>query len=401
MRAVKTILGSLAVAAAGTAQAQPIVVADSGDSAWVLAATALVLLAALPGLALLHGRGRTGPAALALFVATAIVSLLFAAIGYSLAFAPGGPAIGDAGNAMLANLADLRGDLTISETLYALFQMVIAVFATGIVVASIAERARTGWLIAFSALWFMFVYVPVAHWMWGGGWLVDAGAVDQAGGIVIQLSAGVSALVAAILLGRADENEIAHDSRLAVAGAALVWVGWFGVVGGAALSSSDDAASAILNVQLAASAAALAGLALERWRSGVISVYGTIYSAIAGLAAMSAGAGLVGAGGAIAIGVIGAIGATLGAILVQRLKLGGAASAFVAHGMGAILGAVAFPLFMLTELGGNGFDDGNGLLIQLAAQGVAVVAVALWSAGLTAVAALMVAMLLPMRETRG
>lgn len=400
MRSVKTVVGGIALAATEAARAQPLIVADSGDSAWVLAASALVLLAALPGLAMLHGRGRTGPAALALFVGTAIVSLLFAAIGYSLAFSPGGPVIGDAGNAMLANLEELRGELTISETLYALFQLVIALFATGILVASIAERARTGWLVAFSALWFLFVYVPVAHWLWGGGWLVDVGAVDQAGGIVVQLSAGISALVAAILLGRANESEIAHDSRLAVTGAALVWVGWFGVAGGAALSSSDDAASAILNAQLAASAAALVGLALERWRSGVVSVYGTVYAAIAGLAAISAGAGLVGAGGAMALGVVGAIGASLAALFVQRLKLGGAASAFVAHGAGAFLGALVFPVFMLAELGGAGFDDGAGLMTQLAAQGVAVLAVTLWSAGLTAVAALMVAMVLPMREAR-
>lgn len=401
MRGYQAAIGSIMLASASAAQAQPIIVADSGDSSWVLAASALVLLAALPGLAMLHGRGRTGPAALALFVATAIVSLMFATIGYSLAFGPGGPLIGDAGNAMLANLADLRGDLTISEMLYALFQLVIAIFATGILVASIAERARTGWLVAFSALWFMLVYVPIAHWIWGGGWLVDVGAVDQAGGLVVQLSAGISALVAAILLGRGNESEIAHDSRLAVTGAALAWVGWFGVVGGAAFSSSDDAAAAVLNAQVAASAAALTGLALERWRSGTVSVYGTAYAAIGGLASVSAGAGLVGAGGAMALGVLGAVGATLAAILIQRLKLGGAASAFVAHGAGAFLGALAFPLFMLADLGGVGFDDGTGLAALLAAQAIAVGAVTLWSAGLTAIAALMVAMVLPMRETRG
>lgn len=397
MRAYKSIIATAAFATAEAAQAQPIVVADSGDSAWVLAASALVLLAALPGLALLHGRGRTGPAALALFIAAALVSLLFAGIGYSLAFAPGGPLIGDAGNAMLANLAELRGDLTISETLYALFELVVALFAVGILVASLAERARIGWLTAFAALWFLFVYVPVAHWMWGGGWLVDVGAVDQAGGIVVQLSAGVSAFVAALLLGRGNESDVAHDSRLAVTGAALVWVGWFGIAGGAALSSSDDAPSAILNAQLAASAAALTGLALERWRSGIVSIYGVIYAAIAGLAAVSAGAGLVGAGGAMALGVIGALGASLATLLVQKLRLGGAASAFVAHGAGAFLGALFFPVFILTQLGGNGFDDGSGLLSLLTAQSVAVLAVTLWSAGLTAVAALMVAMALPMR----
>ncbi len=398
MRLAKTATGVFAIIGASAARAQPIVVADSGDSAWVLAASALVLLAALPGLATLHTRGRPGSGAAALLVGTAIVSVLFALIGYSLAFGPGGPIIGDAGNVMLANLADLRADLTISETLYALFQLVLAIFATTILVTPVAGRTGTGWLVAFSGLWFMLVYVPVAHWIWGGGWLVDMGAVDQAGGIVIQLAAGVSALVVAVLLGGGHAGELDQGPHQAVAGGALVLIGWYGVAGGGAFSSGDDAASAILSIHLAASAAVLTGLLLEWLSRGSASVHGTISAAIAGLAAASAGAGLIGAGGAIVLGVLGAIGSMLAATLVERLELGSAASAFVAHGAGAIIGALTFPLFMLTSLGGIGFDTGSGLAALLAAQAVAVGAVTLWSAGLTAVAALMVAMVLPMRQ---
>ncbi len=398
MRALKIVFAGLALCVASAAQAQPIVVPDSGDSAWMLAACALVLLAALPGFALLNGRGATGPTGLALFLSTAIFSLLFAAIGYSLAFGPGNIIIGDAGNAMLGNLADLRGDTTISETLYALFELTIAVFAGSILVSSLADRARLGWLMAFAALWLLFVYIPVAHWLWGGGWLIDLGAIDTAGGLTVQVTTGIGGLVVALLIGRPRHTELAHDSRLALAGIALIWIGWFGVIGGAELGADDNASSAILNAQLAASAAALLGLALERWRTGTVSVYGATTAAIAGLAAISCGASQVGAGGAMALGTIGAIGATFAAMLVQRLKLGSAASAFVAHGGGGIFGALALPLFMIPELGGVGFEDGVGLVTQLTAQGVAVLAVSLWTAGLTAVAALMVAMVVPMRR---
>jgi len=397
MRASRFILAGLALTATGTAQAQPIVVADSGDSAWVLAASILALLAALPGLALVHGRGRAGPTGMALFVSAAVVSLIFAIIGYTLAFGEGSTVLGGAGNALLANLADLRGDTTISEAVFALFEMIVAIFAVGILVSSLAERARPGWLIAFAGLWTLIVYVPLARWMWGGGWLAELGALDFGGGIVVQTSAGVAALIAAILLGRPRETEIAHDSRLAVAGVALLWVGWFGVLGGSMLAATDDTASVIINAQLAASAAILAGLAIERIRSGAISVYGATTAAIAGLAAISSGADVIGPGGAIASGVAGAVGAALASLLVERLKLGGSASAFVAHGGGGIAGALIFPLFVFERFGGVGFDEGN-VVTQLVAQGIAVLVVAFWTAGITAVAALMVAMVLPMTK---
>jgi ammonium transporter, Amt family len=396
MRLAKWMATVLALAVATTVQAQPVVVADSGDSAWVIVAAVLTLLAALPGLALLNGRGHTGPVGLGLVVSTAIVSLLFAIIGYSLAFGPGTIFIGDAENALLANLADLRDDMTISETLYVLFELTMAVFATAILVSALAERARFAWLMVFAGVWFMFVYVPVAHWM-SVGWLAELGATDAAGGLMVQVTAGVGALIAALLLGRPRTTEIAHDSRLALAGMALVWIGWFGVIGGAELGADDAAATAILNAQMAASAAALFGLVLERWRTGTVSPYGATTAAIAGLAAISCGASEVGVGGAIGLGVMGAIGATLAAMLVQRLKLGSAASAFVAHGGGGIIGALALPVFMHPALGGVGYEEGTGLLNLLTAQGVAVIAISLWTAGLTAVAALMVAMVLPMR----
>jgi ammonium transporter, Amt family len=385
------------VSLAYPAAAQPMIVADSGDTAWMLTASVLVLLAALPGLALFHGRSRAGALGAALFVTTAGVSLLFALIGYSLMFSAGTSILGGLDAAMLADLAELQDGTTISEPVYALFELALAVLAVSILVASVAERARFGWLALFAPLWFLVVYVPVSRWVAGGGWLAELGAIDYAGGLVIQTSAGVAALVAGLLLGRAGDAVPGHDAQLSLAGLALVWVGWFGIVGGAALGASGDSALAMLNAQLAASAAALTGLALQRVGGRVISIQDSATMAIAGLAAISAGAASVGTLGAIALGVIGALAAGLAAMLVRPLDIGDAGKTFVVHGAGGMAGALAFPLFVLPVFGGPGFDEGTGVTSLLIAQAVAVGSVALWTVVVTAIAALMVSMVIPMR----
>jgi Amt family ammonium transporter len=386
---------------ATSAQAQPIVVADSGDSAWVLAASAIVLFAALPGLALFHARGfgknGDGKHGTAMFVSVAIASLAFAIIGYSLAFADGSAVIGSAGNAMLGNMAVLRADTTISDTVYALFELSIAVFAIGLLVSSIAERARLGWLAGFVLLWSLIVYAPIAHWIWGGGWLSELGVLDFGGGLVVQVSVGGAALVVALLIGRGPHEEMPGDARVTLGGLWLIWIGWLGVIGGAALAGGDDAANAMLNAQFAASAAVLTGFVIARWRNSAPASYGFPAAAIAGLAAISSGASYVGPGGAMAIGVLGALAAWAGSVFVARLKVGTAASAFVSSGCGGIVGAVAFPVFVSPVFGGPGLDEGVGLVTQTIAQGVGVLAVLLWSAVVTAVAGLMVSMVAPMR----
>jgi Amt family ammonium transporter len=402
--ALITLMISISTAIPTGAGAQPIIVADSGDSAWVLAASAIVLFAALPGLALFHARGVKGGASggegkhgTAMFVSVAIASLAFAAIGYSLAFADGSAVIGSAGNAMLANMAELRADTTISDTVYALFELSIAVFAVGLLVSSIAERARIGWLAGFVLLWSLIVYAPIAHWVWGGGWLADLGVLDFGGGLVVQVSVGAAALVIALLIGRGGHEEIAGDARVTLGGLWLVWIGWLGVIGGAALAGGDDAATAMLNAQFAGSAAVLTGFAIARWRKSAPANYGFPAAAIAGLAAISSGASYVGPGGAMAIGVLGAVAAWVGSVFVARLNVGTAASAFVSSGCGGIVGAVAFPVFVSPIFGGPGFDAGIGLVTQTIAQGVGVLAILLWSAVVTAIAALVVSMVAPMR----
>ena len=387
-------LGLLAVGA--PLAAQPIVVADSGDSAWVLAASLFAMLALLPGLALFYGRGRTGPTGFALFASIAIATLLFVGVGYSLIFSEGSALIGGLGSAFLRDIGDVLAGSTIPESAFVLFELVLALFAIAILAASTAERARLGWLLPFSALWLILVYVPAARWVWSG-WLGDLGAIDYAGGIVIQLTAGIAALVIGLLLRADHARDVQHDSRIAVAGAALVWIGWLGVIGGSAFGGGDDAATAVLNAQIAASASVLIGMAIEGLRTRRVSVYATANNALAGLAAISAGATLVGPGGAMVIGAIAAVVAWGASVAIERLRIGSAAAAFTVHGAPAAVGAVVFPVFMTAALGGADFAEGSSMATLLAAQAVAVLTVALWSAVLTVICALMVSVVIPMK----
>lgn len=400
MRTLRAVLTTGIALTAAPALAQPMIVADSGDSAWVMATSILALVAILPGLALFHGRGRAGPTGFALFGGIAVASLLFAGIGYSLAFGAGSPYLGGVGNAMLGNMSELIDGATISESVYAVFEMVAALFAVGILCASVGEKARPAWLVPFSGLWLLIAYVPLARWVWPG-WLGDLGTIDFAGAMPIQIAAGVASLVVALLLRATVPGDVQHDSRFAVAGAAMIWVGFLAFIGAAALGGSDDAATAILNAHLAASAAIVTGMMIERGQSGAVSVYGIANNAVIGLAAVTAGAGFVGAGGAMALGAIGALVSVLAGLLVRRTRLGSAAGAFTLHGAPAMAGAVLFPLFVLPVLGGPGFDEGTGVVTQIAAQAIAVLAVTLWAAVATVLAALTVSVVAPMRMTRG
>ena len=399
MRLSRLGIVTISAAVASPAMAQPIVVADSGDNAWVMAASILSLIAILPGLAMFYGRGRAGPTGFALFGGIAVASLVFAVIGYSIAFGSGSPFLGGIGNAMLNNLSELVDGATISEPVYVVFETMAALFAVGILCASLGEKARPAWLIPFAGVWLLLVYVPVARWVWPG-WLGDLGVVDFAGGLPIQIAAGTAALVVAFLLRARISTEIQHDSRLAVAGAALLWVGFLAFIGAAALGGSDDAATAILNAHLAASAAVVVGMMLERATHGQTTVYGVANNAVSGLAAVAAGARLVGTGGAMALGALGAVTAILAASAVSRARLGSPASAFTIHAAPAILGSLLFPVFVLQALGGPGFDTGTSLFTQLAAQGVAVLAVLLWTAVATTIAALAISVVAPMQLDR-
>jgi Amt family ammonium transporter len=374
------------------AAAQPIIVPDSGDTAWVLVASALVLLMTIPGLALFYGglvRARNVlSVVMHCFVMVCTVSLLWAIAGYSLVFGEGGQWLGGTGNAFLANLAELRAGTTLPESTYALFQMTFAVITPALVIGAFVERIRFGWVVAFSVLWTLLVYVPVARSIWGGGWLSSLGTLDFAGGIVVHTTAGVAALVIALMLGVRkgfDKTLLPpHSPALTMVGAGLLWVGWYGFNGGSALAASDDASTAILNTHLAACSAALVWILFERMKIGKPTSIGIVTGAVAGLATVTPAAGYVGPMGAILLGVLGSTTCFYSVQLVkQTLKIDDSLDVFAVHGVGGMLGSLAFPFLVLPALGGAGFEDGNGLGSQLAAQAIGVSAVAGWTALMT------------------
>jgi Amt family ammonium transporter len=262
---------------------------------------------------------------------------------------------------------------------------------------------RFGWVVAFSTLWTLLVYVPIARWVWGGGWLAsEYGTLDFAGGIVVHTTAGVAALIVAYMLGsRKGFNKsllAPHSPALTMVGAGLLWVGWFGFNGGSALAAGDGAAKAILNTHLAASTAALVWILIERIRIGKATSIGIVTGAIAGLATVTPAAGYVGPIGAIALGLIGS---SLCFAMVQVVKLkwqiDDSLDVFAVHGVGGIVGSLLMPVFFATSLGGVGFSEGVTLAGQLKAQAIGVWVTALWTAVMTIIAAWGVARIIPMR----
>lgn len=412
MRLFSSGAGLLALTAApAIAQtAGTIDIADSGDTAWVLVSAALVLLMAAPGLTLFYGGLVRAKNFLAVLVQcgaiVAVASLLWVVVGYTLAFGPvsngwlgGGDAL------MLRELGNVRDGLAIPESAFALFQLTFAAITPALMAGAWVDRARFGWVVAFCALWGLVVYAPVAHWVWGGGWLATTfGTLDFAGGIVVHTTAGVSALVAVLLLGKRQGFPrtlmLPHSPALTMAGAALLWMGWFGFNGGSALAANDDAAAAIINTHVAASMAALAWLAIEKWKVGKPTSVGFATGAIAGLATVTPAAGFISPAAAMVFGVVAAAICYAAIQLVkQRLKIDDSLDVFAVHGVGGITGSLLLAFFLHPALGGTGYAEGMGMASQLGAQFAGIGVVALWSAVATGLVALAVSMVIPMRVT--
>jgi ammonium transporter, Amt family len=384
--------------------------ADSGDTAWAMAASVLVLIMALPGLTLFYGARASAKnflsVAAQIGAIAAICSLLWVVAGYTIAF--GGVTNGwlGSGNAwMLIDLGNVRGGTAVPESAFVLFHMTLAVFAAALMVGAWTGRAHFAWVTLFSALWSLMVYAPVAHWIWGGGWLASRlGTLDYAGGLVIHTAAGVSGLVAALLMGKRQgfpaTSAPAHAPGLAMAGAALLWAGWLGLAGGAAMTATDDAAAAMINTHVAACAAALLWLVIERFAAGKASATGFATGAIAGLAAASPAATYIAPGAAWVIGAAAALVCYPMMIVIRRsLAIDDALGVFAVHGVGGMAGAVLLAVFIDPSLGGTGYGPGMGLVPQLVAQVAGIGVVAAWSAIGTVVAALMVSTVIPMRVT--
>ncbi|WP_374414055.1 ammonium transporter [Novosphingobium colocasiae] len=391
---------------AALAQDGALDVADSGDTGWLLIAALLVLLAAVPGLGLYHGaRVRAGNAVSAMLQAAAVtmaVSLVWIIVGYTVAFGMVTNGWLGSGNAwMLIELGNVRQNTGAPESAFALYQIVLAALAAVLMTGAWAGRARFGWALAFCTLWSLVVYAPVAHWIWGGGWLSQGvGTLDWGGGIVIETTAGVSALVVAIMLGRGKfaTSDAAPPAFGALTGAGLVWLGWLGLVGGAALAANDDAAAAIIAAHAAAAAGALTGLALDNWRHGKPTAAGFAGGAIAGLAIATPAAGYVSPGAAILFGIVGAAACRAATRLFQdRLGIDDRLSVFATFGIGGLLGALLLGVFTSPSLGGVGYDEGMGMIAQMTAQVVAMLVVSVWAIIATVILAVMASTLFPMR----
>lgn len=383
-------------------------VPDSGDTAWILTASALVLMMTLPGLALFYGGLVRTKNFLSVLIQcgaiAAITSLLWIVVGYSLAFsASDGTVIGNLQNVMFSNMFAMRDGQTIGELVFGLFQMTFAIITPALIVGAWVERARFGWVVAFSALWSLLVYVPVVRWVWGNGFLANQGVIDFAGGIVVHTTAGVSALVVALMLGKRigfpRTLMLPHSPALTVAGAGLLWVGWFGFNGGSALAANDDgAATAIIVTHLAASVAALVWMLLEKIKVGKATAVGFATGAIAGLATITPASGSVGPLGAIILGVLAGLVCFYAVHLVKgKLQIDDSLDVFAVHGVGGIMGSILLAILVSPTFGGNGYAEGMAMGSQLWAQVKGVGIVAVYSAVVTVIVGYMVSMVIPMR----
>ncbi len=363
---------------------------DSGDTAWMIVATALVLLMTLPGLALLYaGMVRVKNALSVLmqcFAIAAVVSVLWVAYGYSLAFDAPGLVVGGLGKAFMSGVTVDSAMGTIPESLFATFQMTFAIITPALTVGAFAERMKFGALLAFTALWFTFVYVPMAHMVWGGpGALMwDWGVLDFAGGTVVHVNAGVAGLTAALVIGRRhgypDAAIPPHNVPFALVGAALLWVGWFGFNAGSALAANATAGMAVLVTQVATAAAAVSWMTLEWAVHGKPSALGVATGAIAGLVAITPASGTAGPAGALLIGFVAGGCCFFAATRLKRLfGHDDSLDVFGVHAVGGIVGALLTGVTAAT-LGGSGLPEGVTIAAQVGIQAKSVLVTAAWSA---------------------
>jgi Amt family ammonium transporter len=393
--------------------------ASGANTAWILTSTALVLFMTLPGLALFYGGLVRSKNVLSVlmqcFSIAGIVSVLWLVLGYSLAFGEGNAWIGDFSKVMLSGVGrdTLSGD--IPESLFMLFQMTFAIITPALIIGGFAERMKFSAMLLFSALWLLLVYVPITHWVWGGGWLGDMGLYDFAGGTVVHITAGVAALVAAVVLGpRRGFPTTAmppHNMTMTVAGAGMLWVGWFGFNGGSALAANGDAAMAMLVTHISAAAGAMVWMTAEWIRFGKPSALGAVTGMVAGLGTITPASGFVGPGGALVIGILAGFTCFNATLYIKRvLKIDDSLDVFPVHGVGGVLGTLMAGVFSATSLGvfsGYGFAEGiSSMGGQLYVQFIGVIATVVFTAFMTWVILKVVGALLGLRvseedETQG
>jgi len=357
---------------------------SGANTAWILTSTALVLFMTLPGLALFYGglvnKRNVLSILIQCFAIAGIASILWLIIGYSIAFDEGNAFFGGFGKVLFNGISEntLSGD--IPESLFAMFQMTFAIITPALIIGGFAERTKFSAVLIFSSLWLILVYAPITHWVWGGGWLQQMGLLDFAGGTVVHITAGVAALVAAIIIGPRKRMGTPHNMTMTVTGAGMLWVGWFGFNGGSALAANGDASMAMLVTHISAATGAITWMIYEWIKFGKPTALGTVTGMVAGLGTITPASGYVGPAGALVIGFIAGI-VCFNAVIVikQKWKIDDSLDVFPVHGVGGIIGTLMAAVFASTEIGifsGQGFANENITSIgqQLGIQAIGVAA---------------------------
>ncbi len=394
---------------------------NGANTAWILTSTALVLFMTIPGLSLFYGGLVRSKNVLSVlmqcFAITCMASLIWFAFGYSLAFGDGGSMnawIGNLDNLLMGNITEdsMAGD--IPESVFAMFQMTFAVITPALIVGAFAERMRFSAMLLFSALWLIVVYAPITHWVWGGGWLGTMGLLDFAGGTVVHITAGVGALVAALVLGNrkgfTKQAMPPHNMTMTITGAGMLWVGWFGFNAGSALAANGDAGMAMLVTHISAAAGSMAWMMMEWIKHGKPSVLGIVTGMVAGLGTITPASGFVGPGGALVIGfTAGVICYYATQAIKQRFKIDDSLDVFPVHGVGGMLGTFYAGIFASDALGvfsGQGYNEGMTMASQTYVQIVGIASTFVYTGIVTFILLKLVDKLLVLRvdeedETRG
>lgn len=371
---------------------------NGANTSWILTSTALVLFMTIPGLSLFYGGLVRSKNALSVlmqcFSITCVASIIWFAFGYSLAFGNGGSLnnyIGDLSNFFMANITEESMEGDIPESVFALFQMTFAIITPALIVGAFAERMRFSAMLLFSALWLIVVYAPITHWVWGGGWLREMGLLDFAGGTVVHITAGVGAIVAALVLGNRkgfpQQAMPPHNLTMTVTGAGMLWVGWFGFNGGSALAANGDAGMAMLVTHISAASGSLAWMMMEWTKHGKPSVLGIVTGMVAGLGTITPASGFVGPAGALVIGLsAGVICYYATQAIKQRFHIDDSLDVFPVHGVGGMLGTLLAGIFASDQLGvfsGQGYNEGMNMASQVSVQITGIIATFAYTAVIT------------------
>ena len=382
---VRPILAGTALFAANAAPA--FAATDTGDTAWIITATALVLFMTLPGLALFYGGLVQSKNVLSVFMqcmaVACLMSILWLAFGYSIAFGEAGAYWGGLGKAFLSGVTDASEKGTLPEGLFFAFQMTFAVITPALIIGAFVERVKFSAVLIFCAVWLLVVYAPVAHWVWGDGWLAARGVTDFAGGIVVHATAGVSALVFAIMLGKRNhfpkDLRPPHNPGFVFLGAAMLWVGWFGFNAGSALAADASAARALIVTHTSAATAAFVWMLIEWISFKKPTLVGIATGTIAGLATITPAAGSVGPVGALIIGTLAAIVCYAAVNLIRnKLTIDDSLDVFAVHGVGGILGTLLIPFLAAVGPMAPGLGE-TSIGAQFGAQLIGVLSVSAWS----------------------